>query len=170
MSRFILCNTPKQTTAKPAPVATGTSIKTMLQAKTFNLARIIEWGISFDAYTPGTPISVELVETGTVFATVTACVDGDISKQGPGIADQSVASVVGLTLGTADTGYTASAEGTITDSRNLDAPLQITNVVAPFVKQFPLGREPIIQVGKAARIRVHAGSSVGCLCYMILEF
>ena len=38
-------------------------------------------------------------------------------------ADQAAASVAGLTLATSGTGYTSSAEGTITASRLFDAQL-----------------------------------------------
>jgi hypothetical protein len=44
--------------------------------------------------------------------------------------------------------------------------------VAPtnqYIKQFPLGREPVIQVNTFARIRVTAGAAVNCYCYMVIE-
>ena len=158
---------PMQTTAAFAARATGTTILTLLQIKPFNLCKIVEWGISFDGFAAALPGKVELIETD-VAATVTASADVDITKQGPCVADVAAASVAGLTLGTAATGYNASAEGTITAVRNLDAPIFLPPT-SPFVKQFPLGREPVIQIAKFGRIRVPFGTGVNCYPYMIVE-
>lgn len=164
--RFLVANGPMQTTAAFAVVPTGTSIKTLLQVKPFNPIKIVEWGISFDGFAAALPGKVELIETD-VAATVTAHADADITKQDL-VGDGTAASVAGLTLGTTATGYTASGEGSITSVRNLDAP-QLLPPTGPFVKQFPLGREPLIQVAKFARIRVTFGTSVNAYCYMVLE-
>jgi len=166
MALYTIYNGPMPTTAAQAVVTTGTAIKTMLQLKPFNRVRVVEWGISFDGSAAATPIKCELLETGTVFGTVTASADADIAKwEG---TDQAVASVAGLTLGTSATGYTCTSEGSITTVRMFDAQL-----VAPtnqYVKQFPLGREPCLVIGNACRIRVTAGAAVNAYCYMVLDF
>src|SRR5580658_6443939 len=81
MARFLLANGPMQTTAAFAKVTTGTSIKTLLQfvPSATIIARIIEWGISFDGTAVATPIEVELIETN-VAATVTAFAQADITQ------------------------------------------------------------------------------------------
>lgn len=163
---YLVPNGPMQTTAAFAQVASGAVIKTLLQLKPFNLAKIIEWGISFDGSAAATPGKVELIETD-VAATVTASADADITKYGA-VGDTAAASVAGLTLSTTGTGYTASAEGTITAVRNLDGPVFLPPT-APWCKQFPLGREPVIQVAKFGRIRVTFGTTVNCYCYMIVD-
>lgn len=168
MGLYLVPNYPMQTTAAPSGVSTGTAIKTMLQVKPFNVCEIVEWGISFNAYTPSTPITVELIETD-VAATVTASADADITKVGPRVADMAVASVAGLTLSTSATGYTATVEGTITSVRNLDVTQYVTNTVSPLKIQYSLGNEPTIQIGKFGRIRVTAPTAVNCFCYMILR-
>lgn len=165
MALYSIFNGPMPTTAAQVPVTTGTAIKTLLQLKTFNLVRIVEWGVSFDGSAAATPIKVELLDTGTVFGTVTASADADVAKLNSG--EQAVASVAGLTLGTSATGYTCTSEGSITTVKMFDAQL-----VAPtnqYIKQFPLGREPVILVGNCARIRVTAGAAVNAYAYMILE-
>lgn len=167
MSLYFIANGPMPTTAAQAAVTTGTLIKTLLQIKPFNLVRIVEWGISFDGSAAATPIKCELLETGTVFATVTASADADVAKFGPQIGDQAAASVAGLTLGTAATGYTSTAEGTITAVRMLD--VQFVAPTNQYVKQFPLGREPVVAIGASGRIRVTAGAAVNAFCYMVLE-
>ena len=165
--RFLIANGPMQTTAAFAAVTTGTAIKTMLQVKPFVPVRILEWGISFDGSAAATPGKVELIETGTVFGTVTASADADITKLDV-VGDAVAASVAGLTLGTSATGYTCTAEGTITAVRNLDAP-QFIAPTTQYNKQIPLGERPLIQVANAARIRVTFAAAVNCYCYMILE-
>lgn len=166
MSLYLIANGPMPTTAAQAVVTTGTAIKTLLQLKPFNTCKIVEWGISFDGSAAATPIKCELLDTGTVFATVTASADADVTKLGS--VEDAAASVVGLTLGTAATGYTASAEGTITAVRLFD--VQLIAPTNQYVKQFPLGREPKCIIGNAVRIRVTAGAAVNCYAYCVLEF
>lgn len=169
MALYLIGNGPMQTTAAFAAVTTGTSIKTMLQVKPSAtiVARIVEWGISFDGSAAATPGKVELIETD-VAATVTASVSADITK----IDDAALAGGDPTTnlivVGTTSTGYTASGEGSITAIRNLDAP-QFIAPTSQWVKQFPLGREPIIQISKFARIRVTFGAAVNAYCYMVVE-
>lgn len=154
------------TTAAQAAVTTGTAIKTMLQVKgvTGLQFKIKEWGISFDGSAAATPIKCELLETGTVFATVTAAVAADIHKyDNPG----NPTSTTYFSVGTAATGYTSTAEGTITATRMFDV-----EFVAPtnqYVKQWPLGCEPMVNADSSLRIRVTAGTAVNCYCYVILE-
>lgn len=165
MSLYFIANGPMPTTAAQVPVTTGTAIKTLLQVKPFNIAKIVEWGISFDGSAAATPIKVELLETGTVFATVTASADVDITKYGD--VSIAAASVAGLTLGTTATGYTATAEGTITAVRMFD--VQFIAPTNQYVKQFPLGREPEINIANAGRIRVTAGAAVNAYAYLVLD-
>lgn len=168
MALYTIFNGPSPTTAAQVPVTTGTSIKTLLQVKpgaTKN-AKIIEWGISFDGSAAATPIKVELLETD-VAATVTASAAADLVKTDDNALSGGDPTTALLAVGTTSTGYTSSGEGTITATRVFDAQL-----VAPtnqYVKQFPLGREPIIQVSKFGRIRVTAGAAVNAYCYMVVE-
>lgn len=165
MPRYKIYNGPAPTTAAQAPVTTGTAIKTLLQLKPFNLLKIKAWGISFDGSAAATPIKCELIETGTVFGTVTALADADCHKLDG--SDQAVASVMGLTLGTSASGYTCTSEGSITSTRVFDAEL-----VAPtnqYIYQFPLGQEPVCLIGNALRIRVTAGTAVNAICWVEVE-
>lgn len=161
-------NGPMQTTSAPSDVATGTSLKTLLQFELLVPAKIIEWGISFDGSASATPGSVELIETD-VAATVTAFVANDITKVDAEALLFGSPTSNYISVGTAASGYTASAEGSITSVRNLDLP-QLIAPTTQFVKQFPLGREPIIQASKFARIRVKFGTTVNAFCYMVLTF
>ncbi len=165
MARYKIYNGPMPTTAAQAVVTTGTAIKTLLQLKPFNQCKIVAWGISFDGSAAATPIKCELLETGTVFGTVTASADADCVKMDG--ADQAVASIAGLTMGTSATGYTCTAEGSITTVRMFDAEL-----VAPtnqYIYQFPLGQQPVLVIGNACRIRVTAAAAVNAYCWIEIE-
>ncbi len=156
-------NGPMPTTAAITPVTTGTAIKTLLQIATPSTEDllVIAWGISFDGSSAATPIKVELVETD-VAATVTAHTSTGIIKTN---SPNDPASLV--TLGTSATGYTASAEGTITATRVLDYQLIApTNQYAVFL---PLGREWRVPISKFLRIRVTAGTAVNAICWIEWE-
>ena len=165
---FAIYNGAMPTTAALAPVTTGAVIKTLLQVKlgaAVPKAKVIEWGVSFDGSAAATPGKVELIETGTVFATVTAAVANDIVKVGdPNDVDPTTSLI---SVGTAATGYTASAEGTITASRLFD--YQLIAPTNQYVKQFPLGREPTVNVGTSLRVRVTFGTAINSVCYVVLE-
>lgn len=149
----------------PAPVATAAvagTVKTILQIKTgANKTRVVEWGYGFDS-TPPAPCRVELVETGTVFATVTT-IGGGIRNynDATGPVSQAVA-------GAAATGFNASAEGSIVASRLLG--FNYENGIY-FKQQFPLGREPEVNAGFALRVRATPGSnaSLNIFAYVIWE-
>lgn len=166
MAIYLIPNGPSPTTAAQAPVTTGTAIKTLLQVKgvTGMQFTIVEWGISFDGSAAATPIRCELLETGTVFATVTAHVAAGLVKF-QGVGDPT--STTYFEVGTTATGYTATAEGTITASRVLD--VQFIAPTNQYVKQFPLGREPMIDAVSSCRIRVTAAAAVNAYAYVIVE-
>jgi len=151
------------TTAAMPLVATGTSIKTLLQIATPSTEqlRVIAWGISFDGSAAATPGKVELIETD-VAATVTAHVASGIIKLN---SPNDVASLV--TLGTSATGYTATAEGTITATRLLD--YQQIAPTGQYGWQNPLGREWEVNSSKFLRVRVTFGATVNATCWVEWE-
>lgn len=169
MALFLIGNGAMQTTAAFVPVTTAAVIKTLLQVKpsATKVAKIVEWGISFDGFAAAAPGKVELIETD-VAATVTAHVAADITKlDGEALACGDPTTNL-IQVGTTSTGFTATAEGTITAVRNLDGP-QLIAPTNQFIKQFPLGREPVIQIAKFARIRVTFAAAINAYCYMIIE-
>jgi hypothetical protein len=167
MALYQIYNGASPTTAALAPVTTGTAIKTMLQVKpgTQNKAKVVEWGISFDGSAAATPIKCELIETD-VAATVTAHVAAGIVLLGdPNDVDPTTSNIILTTTGT---GYTATVEGTTAASRLFD--YQLVAPTNQYIKQFPLGREPMVNVSKFLRVRVTAGAAVNALCYVTWEF
>ena len=170
MPIYLLGNFAMQTTAAPVPVATGTAIKTMLQFKASAtlVARVMEWGYSFDSGTAALSGKIELIESD-VAATVTALAAADITKiDGDALMGGDPTTNL-IQVGTTATGFTSTAEGTTTAIRNLDGPqfeTTLTSSVVKFSKQFPLDQEPIIQVGKFARIRVTFSTTTNMYCWL----
>jgi len=153
--------------AAPVAITTGTAIKTMIQLATNTTTpaiRFTEWWVEFDGSTAATPIKVELLRhTGGPQTTLTAYVAGDIAKFNDPNAPAS-----SIQLGTALSGYSnTTAEITPTTAVSLE-----THFVPPtsgIYVQFPLGREPEVQVSAFARIRTTAGAAVNCLAGLVWE-
>jgi hypothetical protein len=157
--RFIAFNGPAPTTARISSVTTGTAIKTMLQLKPTTPISILEWGYSFDTV-PAAVVHVELITTN-VGATVTDFVAADLIKYGDA---GGAASAVALT--TDASGYTSTAEGSITSARPL---AQRAEWGQSFFQQFPLDREPQVQANDFLRIRATTATAINMLCYIVWE-
>jgi hypothetical protein len=164
MHRYKMFNGAMPTTAALAKVATGTSIKTMLQLATPSTRQIqlISWGYTLD----GTPSSgvVELIQTD-VAATVTAHVASGVQPLDP----NAPASL--MTLGASATGYTASAEGSITATRSFDTVNLVASgsAAAPtlaYTYQWMPDERPIIAVSKFLRVRVTLGSTANMTTWL----
>ena len=172
MGLYVVYSAPMPTTSALAVIATGATIKTLLQLKlggsTNQCGKVVEWGISFDGSAAATPIKCELLTTGTVGATVTEFVAADIIC----LDDANAAAVtddfpLAFTASGDESGYNASAEGSITTTRVLDA--QFVAPTNQYIKQFPLGREPEGKAADFLRIRVTAGTGVNAYCYVVFE-
>lgn len=164
MHRYKTWNGPMPTTAAQAGVATGTSIKTMLQISTPSTRQIqvISWGFILDS-SPATSGVVELLDTD-VAATVTAHVAAGVQPLTPG----QPASL--MTLGTANTGYTASAEGSITATRVHD----VQTVGDAWIDriggyQFMPDERPIIAVSRFLRVRATFGTTSNMRCWVVWD-
>jgi len=165
--RYQTFNGPMPTTAAQAAVATGTTIKTMLQLSTPSTRQIqlISWGYSFSE-APGAVGTIELLQTD-VAATVTAHVASGVQPLDP----NAPASLV--TLGVSNTGYTASAEGTPAATRVFDGvrlPVSLTGSGTPYEKIWMPDARPIIAVSKFLRVRATTPTSgVNLLCWVIWD-
>jgi hypothetical protein len=157
---YIAYNGPMVTTAAFGGVTTGTAIKTLLQVATpaTRVFTVVAWGITFDGSAAATPIKCELLDTN-VAATVTAHVAAGVQPYGHVGTPASLA-----TLGTAATGYTATAEGSITASTYGD--LQYVAPNGGYSYEFSLGREWVVGVSRFIRIRVTAGAAVNAVCWL----
>jgi hypothetical protein len=165
---YIAYNGPMCTTAPPSKVTTGTSTKTMLQLAPTVPVKPIAWGISFDGAAAATPGVCELIETN-VAATVTAYAVADIQPYTDPNAPPNTSGTSGipLGLGTANSGYTASAEGSVTATRMAD--LQQIAPTNQYLQQWPLSREFFCKPGNFLRVRVTFGAAVDALTWVIFE-
>src|SRR3990167_5588231 len=168
---YLITNGPSPTTAAEAAVTTGTDIKTMLQVKlngsATTRAKVVEWGISFDGSAAATPIACELLTTGAVKATVTEHVAAGIVNLDPNATATTDDNPFAFGAAGDETGYTATAEGTITATRMMD--VQYVAPTGQYVKQWPLGREPMFAPSEFLRIRVTAGAAVNAYAYVVIE-
>jgi hypothetical protein len=157
-------NGPAPTSSEFQAVACTTTLKTMLQVKGKIQFKIKAWGISFDNNVANAPVTAELIETGTVFGTMTAHVAGGLIKNQDGDPDPTTDHIE---VGASATGYTCSNEGAITTSRTFDS-IKLPPT-GPFIFQWPLGQEPVVLKGRALRIRVKAAVAVNAICWVDIE-
>lgn len=166
---YKIYNGPSPTTGSQVPVATGTSLKTLLQVKpgATQIIKIREWGISFDGSAAATPGIVSLTVTDTA-ATVTAHVAAGIHKYDSEALAAGDPTTNIFAVGTTSTGYTASGEGTVGTNRMAD-----NQLIAPtnqLIYQFPLGVAFVVQPSEFLRIRAtFASGSINAICYVLVE-
>lgn len=150
--------------------------KTMMQIVPAVNVRVIEWGASFDGSSAATPVPCELIDTGTVAATLgTAYATTDIypytNPSDP--ANTSGSTGVPLNLGTSLSAFSTSASG----SNNTEGSITATRLgdfqqVAPtnqYVHQWPLQREFGVLAGHILRVRMTPAAAVNASCYVIFE-
>lgn len=164
MTLFWACNAAMNTTAAHTPVATGTSAKTMLQIQNPSTQglQVVAFGCEF-ATVLTAPVTVELIDTGSIAATVTAHVAAGVQPYGEGAFNTAVS---GVTLGTSATGYTASAEGTITSVRTGKEKIVPTGA-SEWEWEWSFGREFIVPASHNLRIRMTTGTTVNAFCWVL---
>ncbi len=165
--RYKVWNGAMPTAAALPAVTTGTAVKTMLQlaAPSTRQMEVLAWGFTVDD-PPGADAVFELVETD-VAATVTAHVQSGVVKLDPGEPDSL------LTLGTAATGYTASAEGAVAATRLFDT-VSMSSVsaeaapVLTYAYQFLPLEIPVVAVNKFLRVRATTPTTaVDMRCWVV---
>ncbi len=166
---FKIYNGAEPTTAELTAVTTGTSLKTMLQVRPSATMgfKVKAWGVSFDGSAAATPIQVELLTTGTVAATVTAAVADDIHKIDAYAYAAGDPTTDLFRVGTTATGYTATAEGTITATRLFDS--QFVAPTNQYAWSWSLEEEPFVDPTEYLRIRLNAGAAVNAICWVLVE-
>lgn len=166
--RYTTWNGAAPTTAALAKVTTGTAIKTMLQLSTpsTRMIQLISWGYSLDAVPGSTGGQVELIETDVAATSGTAHVAAGVMPLMPGIP----ASL--LTLGTGNTGYSFTVEGTTTASRVFDAGLIPPTAGADdmtYDYEFMPDARPVVNISKFLRVRCTFAAAVNMSCYVTFE-
>ncbi len=164
MALYLIFNGAAAGAAAPVAVTTGSAIKTMLQVapSATIIAKVVEWGISFDGAALAAPGVCELLQTD-VGGTITQYVAADLQ---PYDDDDTPASLA-LISTTAQSGYTCTSEGSITATRSFDS--QLIDPANGYVGWFLPDCRPEVAVSKFLRVRVTFGSGVNALCYVIWE-
>lgn len=142
--------------------ATGGKVAVQLQTPSTLQVKIIEWGISFNGSAAATPAVVELVQNGTGSTVSTAHTTSTVQP----IGDNTKTS--GLTYGaTTNTGYGNGAITSATPDKYFDA--QFIAPTSQYVKQWPLGREPVCAASKFCQLRLNTSATVTAVAYIIFE-
>lgn len=143
----------------PVVVATGATVKTVLQVATPSTTdiRVVAWGVSFDGIASTAVPGVCALVDVDVAATVTT-----LTPELWGSADNQASLCVG---GTAATGYNASAEGTITASRLLDG--QQVHPQAGYSVWLP--ERPRAKASRFLRVRCTFAATVNVLPWVLWQ-
>lgn len=167
MALYKIYNGPSPTTAAQLAVTTGTAIETMLQVKgvTALTMKVKAWGVSMDGAAAAAGVQYELIETGTIFGTVTAHVAAGIVAVDAQALDTTATTY--FAVGTAATGFTATAEGSIVASRVFDT--QFVQPTGQYAWEFSLGNEPVVSAVSALRVRVKAAAAINAIAWVLLE-
>jgi hypothetical protein len=160
--RYVSYNGPMPTTGAQQSVAVASGTKTMLQLSTptSRMLQVISWGFSLSGPLAGT---IDLVDQD-VADTVVAHTATGLYKIDPNIP----ASL--LTLGTANTGYSASAQGSPTVSRVFDSQ-QIGATAGDnelnYSYQFLPDEQPIVNISRFLKVRAtFAATTINMQCYI----
>lgn len=161
---YLTTNGAMPTTAAQAPLATGTVIKTHQQIATpsTKTIQVVAFGVEFATLLTA-PATIELIETD-VAATVTAAVAAGVQPYDA----QSIGGASAVTLGTAATGYNASAEGTITATR-LAKQKVLPIGAGSYEWEWSLGREFTVQKSKFLRVRITTGTTINAFTWILFE-
>jgi len=167
-AQYKIYNGPAPTVAAQLALTTGTVIETHLQVKgvTAVTFKIKAWGVSMKGAAAAAGPQWELIETGTIFATITQHVAAGIVAW-----NAEALNIVSTTYfdvsTTTSTGFNASAEGTIVASRVFDT--QFIQPTGERAWEFSLGNEPVVSAVSALRIRSTAAAAVDALCWVLVE-
>jgi hypothetical protein len=170
LHRYKAWNGPMPTTAAQASVSTGTAIKTMLQISnpSTRMITVLAWGFTIDD-PPGADAVFELIETDVAATGGTAHVAAGVQP----VVSGAPASL--MTLGTGNTGYTFTTEGTITATKVHDvvSMSSVSAEAAPFLtytKKFEDYEMPQIAVSRFLRVRATTPTTaVDMRCWIIWE-
>lgn len=164
MTLFWSCNAADNTTAAHTPVATGTAAKTMLQVQNPSTQglQVVAFGCEF-ATVLTAPVTVELIDTAAIAATVTAHVAAGVQPYGEGAFNTAVSGVV---LGTTATGYTSTSEGATTSVRTGKEKI-VPIGAAEYEWEWSFGREFLVPASHNLRIRMTTTVTVNAFCWIL---
>lgn len=173
MSLYLIPSGAAFTTSSFVVVACGTDPHTLVQVhlgdNITQVAKVVEWAVSFDASAAATPGICELFASTTGSSGLTAHAATSIIDYGAHAhRHEPNADNFPFAYGTAETGF---SDGAVTQAV-ANARLFDVQHIAPtnqFVKQWPLGREPEFDPDDFLQLRVHMSAAVNAVGYVIIE-
>lgn len=142
--------------------ATGAKCMIQLDVPASMRVRIVEYGLSFDGSVAATPATVELVQASAASTMSTAHTASTVVTVGEGAGTSR------LNYGTtADTGYGNGAITTNTTEKTFDS--QYISPTGQYVKQWPLGREPMSDADSFVQLRINTSATVNAIAYVTFE-
>lgn len=141
--------------------ASGSKCAIQLATSSSQQLKLIEWGCSFSGTAAGTPTFIELVQNGTASTMSTAHSTTTVQPTGASVTSCP------LTMSTTTTGYGNGSITSATPDKMYDA--QQIQPTGGYVKQWPLGREPVVAVSKFAQVRLNTSATYTALIYVVFE-
>lgn len=164
MALFIALNAALDaTTGVSAGTAYSTGAKCAIQLAppSGTELRLVEWGVSFNGSASGTPAICTLVQASAA-STMSTSLNGLVKA----IGDRNKTTT--LSMGTTTSGYGNGAITTNTTEKQFAAAF-----VAPtsqYEKQFPLGRDYIVDASKFCQLRINTQTSgLSAFAYIVFE-
>ncbi len=169
MALFIAYNSALSTTTSIAAgtsYATGAKVALQLNVPDNGRIKLVEWGCSFDRFAAETPALLEVATTDTATTAMSAHSTTTIESLDMYGVDSR------LTMGTGATAYGAVAITSNTTLRPFDR--QYIAQSNQYVKQWPLGREPVIGSGTGSienflQFRINTTATVNAVIYAVWE-
>jgi hypothetical protein len=141
--------------------AAGAKCAIQLAPASGNDLRVVEWGVSSSATAPAAKTVYTLAQASaastmtTAHSTATILPVGDSSRTCP------------LSMGTGSTGFGLGAITTNTTERQFAGFLG--DPTEHYEKQFPLGRDYVVQGGKFAQLRIATQDTYTVIAYIVFE-
>lgn len=146
-----------------ASYATGAKIAIQLDIPSTLLVTVVEYGVSFDGSAAATPAIVELVQASAASTCSTAHTTTTVQPIGD---NSSLATKLNFGAAT-DTGYGNGSITSNTTEKTFDR--QYVAPTGQYVKQWPLGREPVCAGSKFLQLRVNTSATVNMIGYIMWE-
>lgn len=140
--------------------ATGAKVAVQLVPISTGQIRVVEWGASFNGSAAGTPSVCSLSLAGAA-STVTTHTTSTIVPFGDSQKTSS------LSMGTGASGFGNGAITTNTTAKEFDA--QFVAQAGAYVKQWPLGREPVVLGSQILQLRISTAATLTALAYIVFE-
>lgn len=141
--------------------SSGAKVAIQLAAPSGSDIRLVEWGVSSSATAPATKTVYTLAQASTA----TTCTTAHSATTIMPVGDSSRACP--LTYSTSTTAFGVTGITSNTTERQFGAFLG--DPTEHYEKQFPLGRDYIVQAGKFCQLRINTSTAYTIIAYIIFD-